>query len=480
MRAIGGTAFSMGLPLALPWVLLGGLMLVSGACSEYDEPTLTPGQKKRVQAHLVTEATPQHALNVVIENQVELIGYDLDKTTVKHGETVRITYYIKALADRMDDNKIFVHLQGKKGDRKAWMNLDHHPIGGLHPLRKLKKGQIVKDVQTVTIPPAFTAGRAGIYWGLWKGAHRLKVDNKGKTTVDKEGRVVIAHIRIEGTGGDAQKKKKTVKLPLAIASKLPAGSTIVVDGKLDDAAWQPLKWTPYWTAPDGSKRPAPRTRAKFTWDDKYLYVGVHSLDDDVWGTFTDRDSNTWEQEVIELFIDADNDRKDYLELQVTPANVVFDAKFATHRSDLKVARAWNMAGLQTGAFVDGTLNARDDVDKGWSVEIAVPFAETPGSRTPPAHGALWRVNLFRWDAPKAGRQQAAAFSPPVVGDFHALNRFGRLRFVDPSKVAPTAVSPIPIPSSVLQKNPLKPKMGGATLAPGETAPSTSKAPASNP
>lgn len=462
MRAIVGLALLIGL----------------GACSEYDEPTLTPGQKKRVQAHLLTEATPQHPLNVVIEDQVELLGYDLDKTQVKHGETVRITYYIKALADRMDDNKIFVHLQGKKGDRKAWMNLDHHPIGGLHPLRKLKKGQIVKDVQTVTIPPEFTPGRAGIYWGLWKGNHRLKVHDKGKTKVDKEGRVVVAHIRIEGVEG--AKKAPKAKLPLAIASKLPAGSTITVDGKLDDAAWQPLKWTPYWTAPDGSKRPAPRTRAKFTWDDQYLYVGVHSVDDDVWGTLTERDSNTWEQEVIELFIDADNDRKDYLELQVTPANVVFDAKFARHRSDLKVARAWNMPGLKTGAHVEGTLNERDDVDSGWSVEIAVPFAATPGSRTPPAHGALWRVNLFRWDAPKAGRQQAAAFSPPIVGDFHALNRFGRLRFVDPAKVAPTAVSPMSVPSSVLQKKPLKPKKGAATLPGQDPAAAPSEAPASTP
>ena len=467
MRAMMAVLFAIG-PLAAG---------VTG-CSEYDEPTLTPGQKKRVQAHLVKEAKPQHALNVIIEDQVELMGYDLDKTSVKHGETFRITYYIKALADRMDDNKIFVHLQGKKGDRKAWMNLDHHPIGGLHPLRKLKKGEIVKDVQTVTVPPEFTAGSAGIYWGLWKGQHRLKVHDKGKTTVDNEGRVVITRLTIEGAPG--AKPAATPQLPLAIASKLPAGATIVVDGKLDDAAWQPLKWTPYWTAPDGSKRPAPRTRAKFTWDDQYLYVGVHSLDDDVWGTFTERDSNTWEQEVIELFIDADSDKTDYLELQVTPANVVFDAKFATHRSDLKVARAWNMAGLKTGAHVEGTLNARDDVDQGWSVEIAVPFAETPGSRNPPEHGALWRVNLFRWDAPKAGRQQAAAFSPPVVGDFHALDRFGRLRFVDPAKVAPTAVSPLSIPSSVMEKKSLKPNLGPATLPEGTPAAPPSKTPASAP
>ena len=61
-------------------------------------------------------------------------------------------------------------------------------------------------------------------------------------------------------------------------------------------------------------------------DADYLYIAVESEDTDVWSTFTKRDANTWEQEVIEVFIDADGNKKDYLELQVTPANVVFDAK----------------------------------------------------------------------------------------------------------------------------------------------------------
>ena len=98
----------------------------------------------------------------------------------------------------------------------------------------------------------------------------------------------------------------------------------------------------------------------------------------MFATLTQRDSDTWTQEVIELFIDADGDRKDYIELQVTPANVVFDARFPRYRSNLKAARAWNMKGLQTGAYVDGTLNKRDDVDTRFTVEFAVPLGEVPG------------------------------------------------------------------------------------------------------
>lgn len=460
--------------------LLVLLIVALAACSEYETPALTPGQQKKVDAHLLTEAKPQHMVGAIIEDQVELVGYDLDKTSVKPGESFTVTWYIKGLKDRPDDNMIFVHLQGRAADRRAWQNLDHHPIEGLWPLRNLKKGQIVKDVQVVTVKPDFSPGEAKLYWGLWRGDHRLKIMND--VPKDAEGRVVGATLRIEGT------VEKPKALPLAIASKLPEGKAISVDGKLDDAAWAELTWTDWWTPPDGSGGAAPRTRAKFTWDDQFLYVAVEAEDTDVWSTFTHRDDNTWEQEVIELFIDADGDKKDYLELQVTPANVIFDAKFTTHRSDLAAARAWNMEGLRTGAHVDGTLNQRDDQDRAYSVELAVPFAQVPGSKEKVAHGDLWRVNLFRWDFPKDARQQAAAFSPPVVGDFHALDRFGRLRFVDPTQVKPVdtirplgEIPPMPLDPTKLRRPEVKlpeaPGSAPASAAPLSSAP-LSSAPAS--
>ena len=398
--------------------------LAFAACQEYPDVTLTPAQKKKVQAHVLAEKpTPQHTIGAVIEDQVQLIGYDLDKSEVKPGETFTITYYIESLADPKADNRMFVHLQGRPNDRNAWMNLDHSPIDGLLPLRDLKKGQIVRDVHRITVKSDFTPGDAHVYWGLFRGDNRLKIANPDKIKHDGDNRVVIAKVKIKG------EPSKPKKLPTALARRVAVDTSIVVDGKLDDTGWAKSAWTQYWTDPRGQKGEVPKTRARFAWDDTFLYVGVESVDTDVWSTFKDRDSNTWEQEVIELFIDADGDRKDYLELQVTPANVVFDARFETHRSDLAKARAWNMEGLDTAVHVDGTLNARDDVDRGYTVEMAIPIARVPGAPTPPRAGQSWRVNLFRWDQPKEKRQIASAFSPPIAPDFHALDRFGHLRFV---------------------------------------------------
>jgi hypothetical protein len=447
-------------PLALSarrrWLASATLALALGGCAEYAEPTLTPAQQKKVQSNLLEAApSPQVPVGAVVDGQIRLIGYDIDRTKAKPGEAVTITWYLEALAEPMADNNLFVHFQGRKNDRAAWMNLDHAPVEGLLPLRRLKKGQIVKDIQTFTIKADFPGGPAHIFWGLWRGDQRLKVTEPGTGKVDGEGRLQLAQIEVDAPAGVAEKNRRK---PLAIAPRLPEGAAITLDGKLDEAIWATTRPTEWFTAPDGSNKPVPRTRARFTWDANFVYVAVEATDDDVWSTFTERDSNTWEQEVIELFIDADGDRKDYLELQVTPANVIFDARFESHRSDLAKARAWNMAGFKTAVSVDGTLNAREDVDRGYTIEMALPIAEVPGAKQPPTHGQTWRVNLFRWDLPKAGRQVASAFSPPIVGDFHALDRFGELRFEDAAAAraaqpnlgaAALEKAPIPLPADKL-------------------------------
>lgn len=471
---------------ALPWLALAALAAtatLAAGCQEYAEPSLTPAQKKKVEAHLLAAPpTPQKAIGAVIEDQVRLIGADIDKTTAAPGDRVTVTYYLEVLAEQPADNKIFVHFQGRQNDPKAWMNLDHHPIEGLWPLRKLKKGQIVKDVQTFKIREDFPGGEAKVYWGLFRGNHRLKITNAAEVPIDKEGRVIVATVDIKGAPSKAPEEPD--RLPMAIATTLQEGETITIDGKLDEPVWTRARNTRDWVRPNGKPGDAPATRARFAWDKDHLYVAVEADDDDVWTSFTERDSNTWEQEVIELFIDADGDRKDYLELQVTPANVIFDAKFAAHRSDLATARAWNMTGLRTAARVDGTLNERDDTDKGYTIEMAIPVAEVPGAQAPIAHGATWRVNLFRWDAPKDGKQRAAAFSPPVVGDFHALDRFGRLRFIDPLKANTIEPRKAPlIQPRKLEFTPIKPEIklptrpGAPSGTPNSSEPPPAPAPA---
>jgi hypothetical protein len=392
------------------------------------EVSLTPAQEAHVKAQLLSEApTPQRALNVTFGEAFKLIGVDMSATEVRPGQSVTVTYYLEGLSDEPQDYKVLTHLQGRR--RGAWQNLDHVPVRGLFPLHQLRRGQIVKDVHTFRVKPTYPATTASLYWGLYQGKERLAHSTPKGVKHDGKRRVEVATLKVTG-------QRYT---PTAKARPLSAAHAITLDGKLDEPAWSETSWTRFWGHPSGKRVRAPLTRAKFLWSPDALYIAVEARDHDVWGTLTERDSDTWTQEVIELFIDADGDHRDYLELQVTPANVVFDARFKHHRSDLKVARAWNMTGFKSAVWVDGTLNQREDRDRAWYVEMKVPVAEVPGAQAELAAGQLWRFNMFRFDAPKGAQQEAAALSPPLVPDFHALDAFARLKLLGPikaSKLAP--------------------------------------------
>ena len=51
---------------------------------------------------------------------------------------------------------------------------------------------------------------------------------------------------------------------------------------------------------------------------------------------------------------------------------------------------WDCPGLKHAVHIDGTLNKRDDTDRGWYAEIAIPWASlallSAGRPLPPSHG----------------------------------------------------------------------------------------------
>jgi hypothetical protein len=62
--------------------------------------------------------------------------------------------------------------------------------------------------------------------------------------------------------------------------------------------------------------------------------------------------------------------------------------------------------------------------------MAIPwtaFATGEPPAKPPAAGTIWRINFFVMDARERG-QRAVGWSPPRVGDFHILEKFGRVQF----------------------------------------------------
>jgi Carbohydrate family 9 binding domain-like len=198
-----------------------------------------------------------------------------------------------------------------------------------------------------------------------------------------------------------------------------------IDGVADEAAWAAAPAVTLRGSFDG--RPAPlRTQARLLYDAQHLYVTFDVEDPDVWGTYRQRDEPIYEQEVVEIFLDANADGRTYNELQVSPHGVLFDAYFPARRQGMDLS--WD-SGMRAAVKVRGTLDDASDRDAGWTVELQIPLArlaEVP--QLPPPPGARWRFNLYRLELADRRTQQGQSLSPLFVGDFHALPRFAWLVF----------------------------------------------------
>ncbi|MEW6746686.1 MAG: carbohydrate-binding family 9-like protein [Planctomycetota bacterium] len=185
---------------------------------------------------------------------------------------------------------------------------------------------------------------------------------------------------------------------------------ITIDGRLDEAAWRALPWTADFTDIEGERRPRPRfrTAACLAWDDLHLYVAARLEEPHVWGTLRQHDDIVFRDNDFEVFIDPDGDRHSYYEIEVNALNTIFDLLLArTYVEGGPALHEWNLEGLQSAVAVEGTLNDPADTDRGWTVEMALPWralAEHTRSPAPPSAGDVWRMNFSRveWQHATAG------------------------------------------------------------------------------
>lgn len=180
-----------------------------------------------------------------------------------------------------------------------------------------------------------------------------------------------------------------------------AETPIFIDGKLDDPAWRAAPWTDFFVDIEGNRKPRPRfnTRAKMLWDERFFYVAAEMEEPHVWGTLTEHDSVIFHDNDFEVFIDPDGDNHQYYEFEINALNTGWDLRLPKpYRDGGPALNEWEILGLKTAVHVDGTLNDAGDKDRGWSVEIAMPWkvlGEFAGCPAPPREGDQWRVNFSR-------------------------------------------------------------------------------------
>ena len=219
---------------------------------------------------------------------------------------------------------------------------------------------------------------------------------------------------------------------------------IQVDGRIDDAAWAKALWTEWFIDIEGpaAAKPRFRTRAKMLWDDQYFYVAAEMEEPQVWATLTKHDSVIFHDNDFEIFLNPSGDGNNYFEFEINALNTGWDLFLAKpYLKGGKADNSWEIPGLLTAISVQGTLNDARDTDRGWTLEIAMPWSAF-ASRAPverPKPGDEWRVNFSRveWrvnaDSGKYVKQPGSkednwVWSPQGVINMHVPERWGFVRF----------------------------------------------------
>jgi hypothetical protein len=178
------------------------------------------------------------------------------------------------------------------------------------------------------------------------------------------------------------------------------------------------------------------------WDDRYLYIAADLEEPHVWATLTTHDSVIFHDNDFEVFLNPTGDTLNYFEFEMNALNTGWDLFLPKpYKKGGRADNSWEIPGLQTAVAVDGTLNDPRDRDRGWTLEIAMPWSAftARSARGRPKPGDEWRINFSRveWQVDivdgkyrkRPGlKEDNWVWSPQGLIDMHVPERWGYLRF----------------------------------------------------
>ena len=177
--------------------------------------------------------------------------------------------------------------------------------------------------------------------------------------------------------------------------------SIKIDGQANEASWIKAAWTNEFVDIEAKNKTTPylKTRVKMLWDDEYFYFYAELEEPQIWAKLHQRDTIIYWDNDFELFIDPDGDTHNYYELELNALNTVWDLMLPKpYRDGGKAISSWDIQGLKTAIFINGTINDASDIDSLWSIEAAIPWKvllETLPKSDRKIAGRQMRINFSR-------------------------------------------------------------------------------------
>ncbi len=247
-----------------------------------------------------------------------------------------------------------------------------------------------------------------------------------------------------------------------------------INGRLDAREWELAPKSPRFVDIVTGEPVLYDTRTAILWDDEYLYIGFWVEEPLVRANFRERDSLLFNENNVELFIDGGDT---YYELEINALNSIYEVFFiwrdayqrcntydthefnlyerdvytfggnhdrcgmhfwtGTHPRGLRWAfRDWDFPGLRTAVHVDGKINDDNHIDRGWTVELALPWKGmkwlSQGRSLPPNDGDKWKFQFARYQKLSGlngvDRSVGWAWDPVGSNDNHWPEKFTPIVF----------------------------------------------------
>ncbi len=251
---------------------------------------------------------------------------------------------------------------------------------------------------------------------------------------------------------------------------------ISLDGNVEKEVWKKAQWSNRFVDMVSGQLGMYNTQAAILWNETHLYIAFKVEEPFVEARLTERDSILFLENVLEVLIDGGDC---YYELQVNAANTIYEVffiwkdayqkggrfdvpQFDVHQKeayafggdyDRQGKTFWkgshprgirwaftnfDLDGLETAVKVDGVLNDNSSVDKGWSLEISIPWESLElmanGRSIPPSNGDVWSIFLGRFQKLITGGNEVQPHPAMVlkchgVYDTHLPEKWSRIEFV---------------------------------------------------
>ncbi len=232
------------------------------------------------------------------------------------------------------------------------------------------------------------------------------------------------------TGCEEYEALKPEDEPRPVVSARYTDVPVVIDGVLDDAAWEDAEVYHLVLGADREGEIREKGKAMVSWDENYLYVGVKFYDSDIVAEGEEDQLHHYKKgDLLEVFLKPEGQTW-YWELYATPAEYK-STFFIPGRG-----RIWldSMADydmdLKVGAKYEGTLNYWEDVDEYWTAEMAVPVEELTARGEEFGPGAEWKILIARYNFSRYLPNRELSMYPRLSRtSFHLHEEYASLELV---------------------------------------------------